>query len=208
MAQNEESSHQTDSDPLDKLAQSFIERHRRGEPLDIAEYAEQYPELADQIRELFPTLLDMEQLGARLQDVDSVAPVHGVSKSPKEVGGYAIIREVGRGGMGVVYEAEDQSLGRHVALKVLPFHRLLDERRLERFRREARAAAALEHPAIVPVYGIGEDRGVHYYAMQFIRGQSLDQVLREIRQLRRNGDAIGSLPQPDDSSDQSVIGLL
>jgi serine/threonine protein kinase/WD40 repeat protein len=86
--------------------------------------------------------------------------------------------------MGVVYEAWQEALGRHVALKVLPFNRLTPPERLERFKREARAAARLHHTNIVPVYGVGEHEGIHYYAMEFIRGQSLDVVLEEVRRLR------------------------
>ena len=86
--------------------------------------------------------------------------------------------------MGIVYEAVQESLGRHVALKVLPQHRLRDPNQLERFRREARAAAMLHHTNIVPVFGVGEHDGVHYYAMQYIQGQSLDAVLREVKRLR------------------------
>jgi WD40 repeat protein/serine/threonine protein kinase len=91
------------------------------------------------------------------------------------------VREIGRGGMGVVYEAVQESLGRHVALKILPFHRLMDPTHLERFRREARAAAQLHHTNIVPVFGVGEAEGVQYYAMQYIQGQSLDAVIAELR---------------------------
>jgi serine/threonine protein kinase len=94
--------------------------------------------------------------------------------------------------MGVVYEAVQESLGRHVALKVLPAHALLAAEHLERFRREARAAALLHHSNIVPVFGTGEDRGVHFYAMQFIHGQSLDRVLRELRQERGQADDLSA----------------
>ena len=87
--------------------------------------------------------------------------------------------------MGIVYEAEEESLGRHVALKVLPGQTLLDPQRLLRFRREAKAAARLHHTNIVPVFGVGEDDGLHYYVMQFIAGQGLDQVLAELRRLRK-----------------------
>ena len=86
--------------------------------------------------------------------------------------------------MGIVYEAVQESLGRHVALKVLPQHRLHDPNQLERFQREARAAAMLHHTNIVPVFGVGEHDGVHYYAMQYIQGQGLDAVLREVKRLR------------------------
>jgi serine/threonine protein kinase len=93
------------------------------------------------------------------------------------IGDFRIFREIGRGGMGIVYEAEQLSLGRRVALKVLPFAATMDPRQLQRFQNEARAAASLEHPHIVPVHGVGCERGVHYYAMRFIEGQSLAEVI-------------------------------
>src|SRR6185436_9688345 len=93
------------------------------------------------------------------------------------VGDYRILREVGRGGMGVVYEAEQISLRRRVALKVLPFAATMDPRRLQRFRNEAVAAASLHHEHIVPVHAVGCERGTHYYAMQFVDGRTLAQVV-------------------------------
>ena len=86
--------------------------------------------------------------------------------------------------MGVVYEAEQVSLGRRVALKVLPGHVASDRKALERFRREARAAARLHHTNIVPVFEVGQDGDVRFYAMQFIQGQGLDAVIDELRRLR------------------------
>jgi serine/threonine protein kinase/tetratricopeptide (TPR) repeat protein len=112
------------------------------------------------------------------------SPNAGPGEVPQQLGDYRILREIGRGGMGVVYEATQESLGRHVALKVLPFHSLLAPTHRERFQREARAAARLHHTNIVPVFGIGVHQGLHYYAMQYIEGQSLDRVLREVRRLR------------------------
>jgi hypothetical protein len=97
------------------------------------------------------------------------------------LGDYRILREIGRGGMGVVYEAEQISLGRRVALKVLPFAAMLDERQLKRFRNEARAAATLDHPHIVPVHAIGCERAVHFYAMSLVNGQTLAQVITDLR---------------------------
>ena len=91
--------------------------------------------------------------------------------------------------MGVVYEAEQVSLGRHVALKVLTHHRHMGHVQLLRFEREARAAALLHHTNIVPVFGVGMHDDVHYYAMQYIHGRSLDAVLREVIRLRRDGVA-------------------
>jgi serine/threonine protein kinase len=95
-------------------------------------------------------------------------------------GDFRLLREVGHGGMGVVYEAEQISLGRRVALKVLPFAATMDPRHLHRFQNEARAAASLEHAHIVPVYGVGCERGVHYYAMKFINGQSLAGFIQQL----------------------------
>src|SRR5262249_44262328 len=105
----------------------------------------------------------------------------------QQLGDYQLLREVGRGGMGVVYEAQQLSLGRHVAIKVLPSHALLDGRQLGRFQREARSAARLHHTNIVPVFGVGEQGGLHYYVMQFIHGLGLDLVLDELRRLRQPG---------------------
>ena len=130
----------------------------------------------------------MEDIRPGHEDATRAEPgkslVVGVKKLER-LGDYRILREAGRGGMGIVYEAEEESLGRHVALKVLPGQTLLDPQRSLRFRREAKAAARLHHTNIVPVFGVGEDDGLHYYVMQFIAGQGLDQVLAEMRRLRK-----------------------
>jgi serine/threonine protein kinase/Tfp pilus assembly protein PilF len=96
------------------------------------------------------------------------------------LGDFRIVREIGRGGMGVVYEAEQISLGRRVALKVLPFAATFDPKHLQRFQNEAQAAARLQHPHIVPVFAVGCERGVHFYAMQFIEGQTLAALIRQL----------------------------
>src|SRR5206468_5744183 len=149
------------------------------------EFARRYPEHAGEIRDMLPALVLMEKAKPedtsghrrRARGSPAVAPLH--------LGDYRILREVGRGGMGVVYEAQQLSLGRHVAIKVLPPHALLDPRQLGRFRREARSAAKLHHTNIVPVFGVGEQDGLHYYVMQFIHGLGLDLVLDELRRLRQ-----------------------
>jgi serine/threonine protein kinase/WD40 repeat protein len=171
------------SDLLAGLAEEFAERFRRGERPALTEYADRYPELADQIRDLFPALVVMERFGSVGGATGSIAWL-ATADAPRQLGDFQVLREVGRGGMGIVYEALQESLGRHVALKVLPYQRLSHENQSERFRREARAAARLHHTNIVPVFGVGEVEGVHYYAMQFIHGQSLDDVLQELRRLR------------------------
>ena len=94
--------------------------------------------------------------------------------------------------MGIVYEAEQLSLQRRVALKVLPFAAAVDSQQLRRFQNEARAAAQLHHPNIVAVFAVGCDRGVHYYAMQFIEGQSLAALLDEMRRADCQGNLRGT----------------
>src|SRR5690242_18982939 len=168
--------------PVDALAEEFVRRYRNGERPTLTEYVGRHPDLADEIRELFPALVMMEDVRPgpeSRQGAAGGAPAAG-GRQPERVGDYRVLREVGRGGMGVVYEAEQESLGRHVALKVLPFESAADPIRLERFRREARAVARLHHTNIVPVFDVGVQEGVHYYAMQFIQGQGVDEVLAEL----------------------------
>src|SRR5262249_39113106 len=175
---------------VERLAEEFVERYRRGERPPLTEYTERYPEHAAQIRDLFPALVLMEQIAP---DSDSAAAQTSLerqaSEHPKQIGDYRILRGIGRGGMGIVYEAEQVSLGRHVALKVLPQQLVPNATQRQRFEREARSAAKLHHTNIVPVFGVGEDGGLHYYVMQYIHGLGLDAVLDELRRLRREKGA-------------------
>jgi WD40 repeat protein len=175
-----------DRDPFEGVAESFLARYRAGERPSVAEYAARHPELADQIRRLLPALVTVEQ--DLSVDVDAApAARDAIESQSKRLGDYRILREIGRGGMGVVYEAEQVSLGRRVALKVFPHHVALDPKALERFRREARSAARLHHTNIVPVFEVGQDGETAYYAMQFIQGQGLDQIIDELARLRDQG---------------------
>ena len=182
-------------DPVEELAEEFLARLRRGERPALSEYIDRHPELADDIRELFPALAKIEHLrpatadcaGAENRPIETAA-----GRRLERLGDFRILREVGRGGMGVVYEAEQVSLGRHVALKVLPGHAVLDPRRLHRFRREARSAARLHHTNIVPVFGVGEEEGVPYFVMQFIHGLGLDEVVRELIRIRKPRGGLGA----------------
>jgi len=153
-------------DLLDRLAEEFADRYRRGERPALKEYTDRYPELADDIRELFPAMVKVERAEVVRQGDEKMET--GDSRSanppPSQIGDYRILREIGRGGMGVVFEAEQVSLGRRVALKVLPRQVSSDRIVLERFRREARAAAKLHHTNIVPVYEVGQDADARYYA--------------------------------------------
>jgi WD40 repeat protein/serine/threonine protein kinase len=176
---------------VESLAAEFAARRRRGEYPSITEYLERYPDLADQIRAFFPAVALVEELKPGSDDVTGSfvgAARFGAGAPPERLGDFRILREIGRGGMGVVYQAEQESLGRCVALKVLSSPSSLDPQKLRRFHREARAAANLHHTNIVPVFGVGEEKGLHYYVMQFIPGLSLDEVLAELKRFRGRKD--------------------
>ncbi len=163
----------------------------------------QHSKYADSLRRLLPAM-------EALVSLDEV-PEKGVdaAKEPTDrLGDFRIIREIGRGGMGVVYEAEQLSLGRRVALKVLPFAAMLDKQQLRRFKNEARAAATLDHPHIVAVHSVGEDRGVHHYAMQLVEGQSLAEVISARRRSSEIAadDPVGSDQAPTVEHHSSNMG--
>jgi len=168
----------TDRDPVEELASEFADRLRVGERVSVEKYATQYPQYAEQIRDLFPTIVAVEQLNTkRLTESNVSKPV-----MPEQLGDYRILGEIARGGMGIVYEAEQVSLGRRVAVKVLPTQVLRSDRDVRRFEREAQTAAGLHHSNIVPVFGIGEENGQRYIVMQLIRGVGLDEILSEIKE--------------------------
>jgi serine/threonine protein kinase/Flp pilus assembly protein TadD len=173
-------------DPVDEAAEEFVERYRRGERPPLSEYTNRYPAVADKIRALFPALVAMEEVGP--VDVTPTARRQARQEAiPPQLGDYQIVREIARGGMGIVYEAIQQSLSRRVALKVLPLQGKTCANDLNRFQSEARAAARLHHTNIVPVFDVGEHNGIYYFAMQFIQGQTLDSVLEEVKRLRKKG---------------------
>src|SRR5262249_47777682 len=175
---------------LDDLAAEVTARLRAGERPSLKEYLDRYPDLADDLRELFPALVEMEQIDdERRQEGESSVGRPGL----EQLGDFRILREIGQGGMGLVYEAEQISLGRHVALKVLPRKKLANAKARQRFEREARAAARLHHTNIVPVFGVGEHEGLPYYVMQFIHGLSIDLVLEELKRFKETGGDLGQM---------------
>ena len=196
-------------DPVEELVDEFLKRYRRGERPTLTEYTTQHPELAERIRAVFPALLVVEELGSRGGPASEpeAAGAGTATPMPQRLGDYLLLRPIGSGGMGTVYEAIQESLGRHVALKTLPFHHLGDTTRLERFRREARAAARLHHTHIVPVFGVGEHEGLHYYTMQFIRGHGLDTVLQEVKRLRQVPSASAAAEAPAGQQLSTVLAL-
>ena len=157
---------------FDRLAQEFAERCRRGESPSIDRIAERNPDHAESVRKLFPTIAAMEQLNRDLK-----RPGAGPSD---RIGEYRVLRELGRGGMGVVFEAAQEALGRRVAVKVL-HQSHPNQRHLLRFRREAEAVARLHHTNIIPIFGVGDHEGRPFYAMQLIEGPGLDVVLSNWR---------------------------
>jgi serine/threonine protein kinase len=171
---------------LNEALLAYVEAREAGRKPDRRQLLASHPDLRAELEEFFAGHDEVERLAVVLReggepkveprsDGGEPAPVIG------ELGDFRLLRELGRGGMGVVYEAEQISLRRRVALKVLPFAAALDPRQLQRFKNEALAAAHLRHENIVPVYMVGEERGVHYYAMQFVEGRSLAHLVAELK---------------------------
>ncbi|MBC7822245.1 MAG: protein kinase [Planctomycetaceae bacterium] len=159
--------------PVDRMAEDFARRYRQGERPAVSEYVRQQPELAEEIRSALSAVVMLENI-----KTDNAAAREAIA--PERFGDFRVVREIGRGGMGIVYEAEQESLGRRVALKVLPNGSLVDAKHVSRFQREAQAAARLHHSHIVPVFGVGHQNDTHYYVMQLISGRGLDRVLEEL----------------------------
>jgi eukaryotic-like serine/threonine-protein kinase len=223
---NGESTSTPDDDPLGPVVESFLARFRRGERPALTDLIARHPEMAGRIRELIPALVELEQLGRSTGD-SIPSPGHRTGSrgswdegpSPERLGDYVIRRRIGGGGMGVVYEAERESLKSRVALKVMHPRFRADPQYLRRFHAEARLAAGLHHTNIVGVFDYGEQDGVCYYAMQFIQGEPLDHVLADLRRLRDDGtcadglrgsDAILTIPAGDVllASSAALRGLL
>src|SRR5579883_443763 len=184
-------------DRLNKVLLAYVEEREAGREPERAELLAAHPDLHDDLAAFFACHDEVERLAAPLRERDealqfaSGVPQTSTSTSSPSpelgcLGDFRLIREVGRGGMGVVYEAEQLSLRRRVALKVLPFASAVDLRQLQRFKNEATAAAHLRHENIVPVYAVGCERGVHYYAMQFVEGQSLATLIAELRDAKNS----------------------
>ena len=198
----EDTDRSSDSDecsPVEALAEQYLERLRNGERPRISEYTDAHPELADEIRDVFRTLAMLEDLAPQHNNEDAVNATATV-EAPAQLGEYRIVRELGRGGMGVVYEAEHGTMRRRVALKVLHFRATKSDHDLQRFLREARSAGRLHHTNIVPVFEIGSENDVHFYAMQYICGQNLDLVIRDLQRLQQVNGSAGGPAHPTESS--------
>ena len=202
----------TDREPVEVLAEDFVDRHRAGERPTIQEYVEAHPELQDEIEVIFPAVLTLHQIDPRKSDLDSgIASeagrvVDAEDLEHTQIGEFRILREIGRGGMGVVYEAEQPSLNRRIALKLLPERISATGSRKARFAREARAVARLHHTNIVPVYNVGADGDLLYYTMQYIRGDSLDNVIAVLRENGSTADNVSGSDPKTPTAAQSAGG--
>jgi hypothetical protein len=169
-----------------ELFEQYAASVERGEPACLESFFLEYPHLRSTMERMVADIDVLcristdRKIGASV-DFDSGSVTKGTV-----LGDFEILREVGRGGMGIVYLARQQSLQRSVALKMLPFAAILDPNQIARFHTEAQAAASLHHPNIVPVYSVGCERGVHYYSMQYIDGQAAEAFLDSLR----NGSAM------------------
>ncbi len=182
---------QTSEDLVDRLANEYIEQYRNGESPDLEAYVQQHPELADTIRDLFPMIAALESM-KRDDNRESARTATLRPLDLKELGDFEIVREIGRGGMGIVYEARQTSLDRRVALKILPKQSLLDPVQLKRFEREARIVARLHHTNVVSLYGAGEHNGFHFLVMELVQGQSLGRL---IKTLKSDSEQVSGLPE-------------
>ncbi len=183
---------------VDEIVTDVMQRTRAGEQVDVSAIAARHPELAADLRVALAGVL-------RLEDAALAATGgHSETTVPERIGPYQVIRELGRGGMGIVYEAEDTTLARRVAIKLLPKAASQSAAYVERFRREAHAAARLEHENVVPIYGVGESSGQQYIVMKFVDGRGLDEVVRACARLQRRDPAAIDA----DSVLERVVGRL
>lgn len=166
---------------LQDAMEHFLHQLETGIRPDRTSFTAEHPEIREELEQQLEALeflhLATSQFSVQEEEPLSVDTVGQRST----LGDFQLIRPIGRGGMGVVYEAIQISLDRRVAVKVLPFAALLDEKQRKRFQNEARAAATLEHPNIVPIHFVGQERGVHFYSMQLIEGQSLAEAIRSLK---------------------------
>lgn len=196
-----------DRDPVDVAADEFADRYRNGEYPSVTEYVDRFPDQAEELKELLPAVAMMEQLKQKEESRIDSFERQSVISGLQQLGDFRIIREIGHGGMGVVYEAEQESLGRQVALKVLSPTTFDSPQSIRRFRREAETVARLHHTNIVPVFGVGDEKGLHYYVMQLIDGQPLNDVITGLRN-KSKGQRTDSEVQLDLSGNALAGGSL
>ncbi|MBN2560162.1 MAG: serine/threonine protein kinase [Phycisphaerae bacterium] len=184
---------------IGRIVSDLYDRKARGEPMPEAEILAAYPDLADDLRrylavvgELGPVDQDIEGLIARGVLAESDDPKYRAT-----LGAYKTIEFIGRGGMGIVLKAYEESLQRTVALKIIRPDLAEDKIALERFKREAQAAAALRHPNIVTIHAVGEEHGVRFLVMEYVEGPTLAEVIRAHTSAESDGSLTSRGPQPE-----------
>jgi serine/threonine-protein kinase len=191
------------------LVERVTQRLQAGESVEEEALTTDYPEHAEAIRRFLPALRQLADLiQSRASGLPAPEPIDGLVEGHRRIGDFRILRVVGRGGMGIVYEAEQESLSRRVALKVLPAALALDSRSLGRFQQEARAAARLQHPNIVPVHAVGLVEDIPYYAMQFIEGVNLAELIAALREPVATGHREPTSDSQRVEANSLVVGLL
>ncbi|MEM9826074.1 MAG: protein kinase [Planctomycetota bacterium] len=185
---------------LAAATEKWLAAARSGSPLDVDQLASEYPEISSVLVDLLPALELMRDMeGSKQTRVPSTVPhVPGAtSNDPTQdarfLGDYQLVREIGRGGMGVVYEAKQHPLGRRVAVKMLPFVAAVNDNRLRRFRLESQAAATVDHPNIVEVYDVGHDDAVHFFAMRYVEGIDVASLIRRLHGRKESHECLSVL---------------
>lgn len=203
----------TDLDPrrvrsrvqIEVLASEYAENARLGKNPSIDSYVERYPEMAVEIRDLFPMVAALEQWKSDRESEVLRAQLPDQFKL-KQLGDCRIVREIGRGGMGVVFEAVEGSIERHVAVKLLPWRISMVPHRQERFEREAQTIAKLRHTNIVPIFRFGRHDDYAYYVMQYVESVNLDHIIAALSERQQVSPALeirnetGSTDEPTDQS--------
>jgi serine/threonine protein kinase/Flp pilus assembly protein TadD len=194
---------------LTSILDRYLSELERGVPQDPSRLVDEHPDLAKPLQLYLDSLNDLQSVSASFNNSTVAADDSQAEEGQQNLlGDFVLGGEIGRGGMGVVYEARQISLDRRVAIKVLPFAAVLDAKQIARFKHEAQAAAQLHHPNIVPVFAVGAERGVHYYAMQFVDGQPLDRAIRDLRrQARLDVDQDAGLGEAAFLVDQAIEDL-
>lgn len=177
----------SDEDILENVIAEFTSALRAGQNPSIQKYQKQYPQLAEDIADMLSSIAMIEQLKSASDTTTGNRRLLDDVSQLKQIGPYKILREVGRGGMGIVFAAIHEGLGRQVAIKVLPTPLVDGEKHVQRFHREAQSAARLHHTNIVSVFGAGEGTGFHYYVMDYVDGEPLNRVIERLRSLSAGG---------------------
>lgn len=167
-------------DPMEEIASLYLDKLRQGDTIDLDDFVNDYPKIAGDLKDFLSLVCAMEDWKAEkeLQVVKTPMPDEF---DIQQLGECKILREIARGGMGVIFEAEQEPIGRRVAVKLLPWKFGTDSKWSKQFRREARTAARLQHPNIVPVFSFGEQDGRFFYVMPLIEGVGFDHLIASLK---------------------------